>query len=80
MTKIRNFTAIIILAIFTVSGKANAQKASNDAVKIGKMTFPYNFRYEENLLSPMYSATDPDVQVWDGVVWVYCGQTELWIQ
>jgi beta-xylosidase len=53
---------------------ASAQKDSNDAVKIGKIKFPYEFKYEGNPLCRIHSATDPDVQVWDGVVWMYCGQ------
>ena len=63
------------MAIFSVLvNTANAQKASNDAVIIGKIKFPYNFKYERNPLSRIHGATDPDVQVREGVVWMYCSQ------
>ncbi len=38
------------------------------------IAFPQTFKYEGNPLSRYHSATDPDVQVWDGVVWMYCSQ------
>lgn len=60
-----------------IATPSNAQKASNDAVKIGKINFPYTFKYEVNPLSRIHSAADPDVQVWDGVVWMYCSQDRL---
>jgi len=65
--------AIIILCSFFVN-TLNAQKASNDAVKIGKIKFPYKFKYEGNPLSRIHSAADPSVHVWDGVVWVFTSQ------
>ena len=33
-----------------------------------------NFKYEGNPLVSHISSTDPDVNVWDGVVWMYCSQ------
>ena len=36
--------------------------------------YPYVFKYEGNPLVRHISATDPDVNVWDGVVWMYCSQ------
>ena len=61
------------MALFSVLvNTANAQKASNDAVIVGKIKFLYNFKYEGNPLSRIHGAADPDVQVWDGVVWMYC--------
>jgi len=76
-----NRLLLIVLAI-TVSLNFSAQKlkypktpkSTNDATIIGKLTYPHNFKYEGNPLSRMHSATDPDVVVWDGVVWMYCGQ------
>jgi len=63
------------VALFSVLvNTANAQKASIYAVIIGKRKFPYNFKYEGNPLSRIHGAADPDVQVWDGVVWMYCSQ------
>lgn len=40
----------------------------------GMVEYPYEFKYEGNPLSRIHGAADPDVQVWDGVVWVYCSQ------
>ena len=73
MNRFRLLFAIAIMALCNVSANtASAQKASNDAVTIGKIKFPYNFKYEGNPLARLHSAADPDVQVWDGVVWMYC--------
>jgi len=49
-------------------------KSTNDATLVGKLQYPHDFKYNGNPLSRMHSATDPDVVVWDGVVWMYCGQ------
>jgi hypothetical protein len=38
------------------------------------LAYPHQFKFEGNPLSRLHSATDPDVQVWDGVVWMYCSQ------
>lgn len=74
-TKYRILFAISLIALCScMFNTSNAQKASNDAVKIGKIQFPYKFKYQGNPLSRIHSAADPDVQVWDGVVWMYCSQ------
>jgi beta-xylosidase len=39
-----------------------------------EITYPYHFTYKGNPLVRNHGAADPDVQVWDGVVWVYCSQ------
>lgn len=49
-------------------------KSTNDATLIGGLRYPYQFTYEGNPLSRMHGAADPDVHVWDGIVWVYCSQ------
>lgn len=72
-SRIRFATAIIAFCSVLAS-TVDAQKASNDAVTVGKMKFPYTFKYEGNPLSRMHGAADPDVQVWDGEVWMYCSQ------
>lgn len=78
MNRHRILFAITLFGFFSIIvNTSNAQKASNDAVKIGKITFPYKFTYEGNPLSRIHSAADPDVQVWDGVVWMYCSQDRL---
>jgi hypothetical protein len=75
MTRFNKLFDHAIMVSFCVSvNPVSAQKASNDAVKIGKIKFPYEFKYEGNPLSRIHSAADPDVQVWDGVVWMYCSQ------
>lgn len=38
------------------------------------IAYPQNFTFQGNPLSRFHSATDPDVHVWDGVVWMYCSQ------
>ncbi len=70
---------LFIAVSLTVSGLAQETavtkpKSTNDATVKGKLTYPHHFKYEGNPLSRIHSATDPDVQVWDDVVWVYCGQ------
>lgn len=54
--------------------EVKAPKSTNDATVIGKLQYPHNFRFEGNPLSRMHSAADPDVHVWDGVVWMYTSQ------
>lgn len=68
------FTVAIILLCSMMVNTSTAQRASNDAVKIGNITFPYNFKYEGNPLSRLHGAADPSVHVWDGVVWVFTSQ------
>ena len=53
------------------------RKGANTAVTIGKIKFPYTFKYEGNPLSRIHGAADPDAQVYDGEVWVYCSQDRL---
>jgi arabinoxylan arabinofuranohydrolase len=36
--------------------------------------YPYKFTYNGNPLSRIHSATDPNVQVWNDTVWMYCSQ------
>jgi hypothetical protein len=36
--------------------------------------YPYAFTYNGNPLVRNHGAADPDVHVWDGVVWLYCSQ------
>lgn len=65
---------LISMSCYSQVNKATAQKSTNDATIIGKLKYPYHFKYEGNPLSRMHSAADPDVQVYDGTVWVYCSQ------
>lgn len=68
------FAVATILLCSIMVNTSTAQRASNDAVNIGKITFPYNFKYEGNPLSRLHGAADPSVHVWDGVVWVFTSQ------
>ena len=52
----------------------NLHKSTNDFSIKENVVYPYHFIYEGNPLSRMHSAADPDVHVWDGVVWMYCSQ------
>jgi beta-xylosidase len=53
-------------ALFAISAAIQAQ---------GKeIAYPYSFEMKGNPLVRHISSTDPDVQVWDGVVWMYCSQ------
>ena len=53
---------------------ARVPKSTNDATVLGKLQYPHSFKHEGNPLSRMHGAADPDVHVWDEVVWVYCSQ------
>jgi len=72
------FSLLIVAHVF-ISCMAQIQypkvpKSTNDATIKGKLQYPHHFKFEGNPLSRMHSATDPDAQVYDGEVWVYCGQ------
>jgi len=79
INKMKRLGVILLIAVFGISCNnqnklINTHKSTNDASTIGKIEYPYNFKFEGNPLSRMHSATDPDVQVWDDVVWMYCSQ------
>jgi beta-xylosidase len=75
-TIIRAGLVLLQLALFgwAQGQEAKAPKSTNDATVLGHLEYPYTFKYEGNPLSRMHSAADPDVNVWDGVVWMYCSQ------
>ncbi|MDI1248452.1 MAG: family 43 glycosylhydrolase [Lacunisphaera sp.] len=64
----------LIMVGWAQGNELKAPKSTNDATVLGKLEYPYTFKYEGNPLSRMHSAADPDVNVWDGVVWMYCSQ------
>ena len=76
MNKFHILLAISLMSIgcFSQAKNTTPPKSTNDATIIGKLKYPYQFKYEGNPLSRMHSAADPDVQVYDGTVWVYCSQ------
>ena len=73
---------LVILAISIVAfmscnqqNKSEKQTSSNPKVtKVEDLKYPYKFTYEGNPLVRHIGAADPDVHVWDGVVWMYCSQ------
>jgi beta-xylosidase len=75
MKKFHSLVVVIAIVLFNLSiENVAAQKASNDAVKIGGIKFPYKFKYEGNPVSRLHSAADPDAQVYNGELWVYTSQ------
>jgi len=75
----KNFIIFVVTLLCTYGSFAQLKypkipKSTNDATIIGKIKYPYTFKYEGNPLSRMHSAADPDVQVYDNTVWVYCSQ------
>jgi arabinoxylan arabinofuranohydrolase len=66
--------AAIVITACNQQTKTNVAKSTNDATLIGKLQYPYDFTYEGNPLSRMHGAADPDVNVWDDVVWMYTSQ------
>ncbi len=78
----KTLTSFIALFVFVMSSFAQLNypkvpKSTNEATIKGKLQYPYHFKYEGNPLSRMHGAADPDVQVWDDVVWVYTSQDRL---
>lgn len=77
MKRIYSIMAIVVSTAlcFTHSIKITAQTNSDDTIKkVLEIKYPYTFKYKGNPLVSHISATDPDVNVWDGVVWMYCSQ------
>lgn len=67
-------TVMFLFSCSTQLKYPKTPKSTNDATVIGKITYPYNFKYEGNPLSRMHSAADPDAHVWGDEVWVYTSQ------
>lgn len=76
----KNYLFFALAIIFTLSGNAQKLKypkkpiSTNDATVIGKLKYPYHFKYEGNPLSRLHGAADPSVHVWDNKVWVITSQ------
>ncbi len=75
----------IIMSIAVLALACNQQKKSNEQPTkqttdmsqfetIEDVQFPFEFKYEGNPLSRLHGAADPDVHVWDDVVWMYTSQ------
>lgn len=76
MKKLSVLIAIILFALgCNQQKKSQEQKTDiNQLTSVDEVQYPYEFTYEGNPLSRIHGAADPDVHVWDGVVWVYCSQ------
>ncbi|MFT4175101.1 MAG: family 43 glycosylhydrolase [Luteolibacter sp.] len=57
-------TIIALLMVAAGVSFANSQE----------ITYPHKFKAEGNPIVRHISSTDPDVHVWDGVIWMYCAQ------
>jgi beta-xylosidase len=71
------FAGVLVVLLSTSANTVDAQKGADTSVTIGKISYPYLFKYEGNPLSRFYGAADPDAQVYDGEVWVYSSQDRL---
>lgn len=68
-------TAALISASCNPQKKSKDEHDANQAVtSVSEMQYPYKFTFKGNPLSRIHGAADPDVHVWDGVVWMYCSQ------
>lgn len=76
MKKITGFAiaALITVRLISQEIQVKPQLSTNDATVIGKLEYPYHFKFEGNPVSRKHSAADPDVQVYDDTLWVYCSQ------
>ena len=79
MKKISSLLAAIAIIMSSVAQiqYPKIPKSTNEATLKGKLQYPYHFKYEGNPLSRMHGAADPDVQVYDDEIWVYCSQDRL---
>lgn len=73
---------VIVLLMLTGCLKEKKQNSKTDKFEkerkttstLSNIEYPYSFKFEGNPLVKHHSAADPDVQVWDGKVWMYCSQ------
>lgn len=76
MKNILNLYFLIFITMSCYSQKELQQKTTDitHIQSVDEIHYPYNFTYEGNPLVRHLGAADPDVHVWDGVVWVYTSQ------
>jgi beta-xylosidase len=65
---------LVVVALMAVVGAVRADETNLAANATANITYPHNFEFKGNPLVRYVSSTDPDVHVWDGVVWMYCSQ------
>lgn len=72
------FAAALIAASCNQQQKPQAEDTEDQPLtSVADIEYPYDFTYTGNPLSRMHGAADPDVHVWDGVVWMYCSQDRI---
>jgi arabinoxylan arabinofuranohydrolase len=77
MKKIYIHIVIVVIITLGILFPVNiiAQISENQSkTTVKDVKYPYKFKYKGNPLVSHISAADPDVSVWDGVVWMYCSQ------
>lgn len=75
MKRISILCTIVLMVIFSCADKKKSKErtTANKSSKEGYETeYHYEFKYEGNPLVRLHGAADPDVNVWDGAVWMYC--------
>ncbi|MEX0982590.1 MAG: family 43 glycosylhydrolase [Bacteroidales bacterium] len=75
----KKLSIALLLAAFVVScgsqKKPEQQTIDITQLKsVDEIQYPYDFTYDGNPLVRHIGAADPDVHVWDGVVWMYTSQ------
>lgn len=75
----RKLSAIILIMFIAMScgSQKKSYEQSTDEAELrpaNEIQYPHEFKFEGNPLVRYKSATDPDANVWDGKVWVYCSQ------
>ena len=66
------FWGLMFLVLISCTSQEKSDEQASEAAST--ITYPYEFTFEGNPLVRHHSATDPDVHVWDGKVWMYCSQ------
>jgi beta-xylosidase len=71
-----NFSLVVTVVLLSLILSTQIIAQSNEKkAKIEKqIKYPYKFKFEGNPLVSYISSTDPDVNVWDDEVWMYCSQ------
>jgi len=78
----KKLSIVFLIAIFAIGCvlQKQSQKQSVDITQlksVDELEYPYHFKYEGNPLVRHIGAADPDVHVWDDVVWMYTSQDRI---
>lgn len=76
MNKLILLLPVFLLIVSCGQNSKKVEENSSDqlAATGSDIKYPYEFTFDGNPLVRIHSATDPDVHVWDGTVWMYCSQ------